>query len=133
MADGDVSSKSTWFINSASQGNKQLRRMQDYNVADGSSKEATNEVGSSTPTGIMSKPGAFTITLNFLQTKGAKPDVDWDALKLSGEWHSYTRQPEGGRREQYNKCQVSKVDRDGDKDGKEAYSVEIIALEKKSL
>lgn len=126
----DIASQATWQINSSARagGNKRLLRLTSWEVSDESSKEAVNEVGSSNPVGFKRTPGAKTITLEFRQTKGAKPDVDWDYLAESDEVFSLTKQVRGGRRTQYPEVEVSKVDYSGDDEGEITYSVELIAL-----
>ena len=129
----DVASVVTWQLNSSSQGNKKLRRVQTWDVASDASKEAKNEVGSSVPVAFMRKPGAKTITFEILETKGSKPECDWDYLEEADEVFSLTKQVVGGRRTQYPECQVSKVTYNGDSDGKASYTVEIIALRRKAM
>jgi hypothetical protein len=129
----DIATKANWFINSASQGNKRLARVKDYDISDGASKEADTEVGSDDPVGFTRKPGPKTITFNCRQTKGAKPDVDWEKLAEGDEVFSLTMQVTGGRRVQFPRVQCSKVDFSGDDQGELTYSVECIALARKSL
>jgi hypothetical protein len=126
----DTATKATWTINSASQGNKRIRRMKDWDYADGKSRESHGEVGDDEHVGTIKKPGGKTLTFNFRETKTAKPEIDWEALSDSDEFFSLTKQVGGGRRTQYPKCQVSKIDDSGDEEGVIEYSVEIIVIGK---
>lgn len=125
--------KVTWQINSRSQGNKRLRRLEKYDVDDEGETTATNEIGSESPTGVTRKPGGFPIEFDFRQTQGTKPDCDWEELERTGEFFSLTRQIVGGRRTQFLKVSVSQYTEQGDKDGEYTYNVKLIALEKKKL
>ncbi len=129
----DVASQIVWTINSDSQGNKRIRRMKDWDVSNDASTEAQNEVGSTEPTAFVDKPGAKTITFNIRETKGTRPEIDWDALESSKEVFSLTRQVTGGRRTQWPECKVSKVSSSGDDESTNMYSVEIIALSQKRM
>jgi hypothetical protein len=126
----DTATKTVWTINSASQGNKRIRRMKDWDVADGGSKESHGEVGSEEHVGTITKPGGRTITFNMRETKGATPEIDWQKLLDLGEWFSLTKQVGGGRRTQFPRCQVSKIDDNGDDQGVNEYSVEIVVVGK---
>lgn len=117
-----------WSINSATQGNKRLRKVDDYDVSDGASKEAMPEVGSADPVGFIFKPGPKTITFTIREAKLVKPEVDWEYLKRNDENFSLTRRVFGGVRAQYVECQVSTVSVSGDNQGTHTIKVEIIAL-----
>ncbi|MBA2718932.1 MAG: hypothetical protein H0U52_06795 [Chloroflexi bacterium] len=129
----DVASQATWQINSASQGNKKLRRVQSYDISDGSSVEAVGEVGSDRMVAFRRKPGAKTISFEIAELKVAKREVNWEYLEETGEVVSLTKQVVSGIRTQYPEAMVSKIDFTGDVDGKHMYTVEIIALERKGL
>lgn len=129
----DVASQAVWSINSASQGNKRIRRMKDWDVGNDASVEAQNEVGSREPTAFVEKPGPRTITFNIRETKGSRPEIDWDALESSREVFSLTRQFVGGRRTQWPECMVSKVSSSGDDESSNMYSVEILALSQRRM
>lgn len=126
----DTATKAIWTINSASQGNKRIRRMKDYDFGDGASRETHGEVGEDDHVGTIKKPGGKTVTFNMRETKGAKPEIDWQALNESDEWFSLTKQIGGGRRTQYARCQVSKIDDSGSEEGVIEYSVEIVIVGK---
>lgn len=131
----DIATVATWQINCSSRagGNKRIRRMKDWNYADGASKETVGEVGSTEHVGFMRKPGGKTITFNIRERKGAKPEIDWEYLADSDEVFSLTKQIRGGRRTQYPECQVSKVDDQGEEEGEIMYSVEIVVLTRKAM
>lgn len=133
MPTPDIATQATWSINSTSQGNKKIRRMKTAGVTSNASVDAVTEMGSSVPVGFEVKPGAFMVSLNIKETKGIRPEVDWYKLDETKETFALTRQVLGGRRMQYPICMVSKVDEEGDADGKHEYTVEIVALERKRL
>ncbi|MDQ3295073.1 MAG: hypothetical protein M3619_00625 [Myxococcota bacterium] len=133
MANNDNASKVTWQINSRSQGNKRLRRLDKYDVGDEGSTESANEVGSDHPVGFVRKPGSVPIDFEFRQTKGVKPDCDWAYLRDSGEIFSLTEQVGGGQRTQYPEVRVSTYTKTGDKDGEFTYSVGLVALRSRAL
>ncbi len=133
MALLENATKVTWQINSRSQGNKRLRRLEKYDTGDESETMATNEVGSEIPTGFTRKPGPIPIEFEFRQTKGAKPDCDWVKLRDTGEIFSLTRQVGGGIRTQYPSVKVSTYTETGDKDGEHTYKVTLVALESRAM
>lgn len=128
----DIASVASWSINSASQGNKKLRRVQSWDVGGEGSVEAILECGSTVPVGFEVKPGGFTISFEIKETKG-KREVDWETLDQTKETFSLTKQVKGGLREQYPTNMVSKVSATGEAEGKLQYTVEIVALEKKRM
>lgn len=133
MANLENATKVTWQINSRSQGNKRLRRLEKYDVGDEGETAASNEIGSEVPTGFTRKPGPIPIEFDFRQTRGSKPDCDWVKLRDTGEEISLTRQVGGGIRTQFTPCKVSTYTETGDKDGEYTYKVSLIALESKAM
>lgn len=129
----DIATQATWQINSSSQGNKKLLRVQSYEVSDGGSVEAVGEVGSAKMVGFRRTPGAKTITFEISETKGPRREVNWEKLLADEEVVSLTKQVKGGLRTQYPECMVSKIDYSGDVDGQHSYTVELVALEQKAL
>lgn len=129
----DIVPKVPWYINSASQGNKRIKRMKDYSVSDGAATETVGEVGSSEHVAFMDKPGGLTITFNIRETKGVKPEIDWHYLKETKELVALTKAPEGGQRAHYPECRVSKIDDQGDDGGENAYTVELAVLKRQKL
>lgn len=125
-------SKVQWFINSASQGNRQVRGLQDWGVEDDSSVESVNEVGSDDPAGFKRKPGGITITFTEQMMEG-EPLVDWDSLQRTRETFSMTRQAENGRRVQYLDGRVSTFAEKGDADGDNTGEATVIFLRRKVL
>lgn len=126
----DIVNQARWFINASSRagGNVRLRRLTSAEVADESAVETVPEMGEERPVGFSDTPGGMTISFEFRETKGVKPDVDWDYLKSSKEIFSLTRQHVGGRRKQFPSCRVSKVDDSGNAEGEHTYSVEVVTL-----
>lgn len=130
----DIATQATWQIDSASQGNKRIRRMKSWDIADGSSVEAVGEVGSPKMVAFKKIPGALTFNFEIRERKGAKMEVDWFYLKDSEEVHAYTKQIVGGRRTHYPEGMVSKIDEGGADDaGEIMYTVEVVVLEAKRL
>lgn len=125
----------TWQINASSRagGNKRLRKVESSEIASERSKTATNEMGSTVPTGVTVSPGPVTISLTIRHAKSVKPEVDWWYLEYSDEWFTLTSQIVGGRREQFGPCQVSSISESSDSEGEHTYTVEILALERKPL
>lgn len=121
-----------WFINSASQGNRQCRGLQDAGVEDGSSVETVNEIGAEFPTGHIVKPGAQTINLTEKVVEG-EPEVDWNELRDSRELFSMTRQYRNGQRVQFLDCRVSTVNESGDAEGENTREITIMSLRRKAL
>lgn len=125
-------SKAPWFINSASQGNRQLRGLQDAGVEDGSSVETINEVGNEYPVGFVDKPGP--ITLNFTEkVMEGEPDCDWVELQKLKELFSMTRKYTAGQRVQFLDCRVSTVNESGDAEGENTREVSVMCLRRKAL
>lgn len=129
---GPIGTQSRWTLNSTSQGNIRLRRVEDYKISDGASTEAVNAVGEDDPVGFRDKPGAQTITFTVYQEQG-KPEVDYHALKRNKEQFTLTQEIVNGGQFQYRPCRVSKIDPSGDNEGKHMFDVEIVALSKKPL
>lgn len=121
-----------WTLNSASQGKIRLKGMKSHQVKDGGKVEPTNEVGNPVPAGFKITPGAKTISFEFYLKKG-KPVPDWSALVLSRELVTLTKQIEEGVRVQYLPAMVSTYDPQGDNEGENMASVEIVALQEKPL
>lgn len=120
-----------WRIN-CSQGNFRLRRVKDWKISDGTSREAQNASGETTPIGTFFKPGPQTITFS-VYFEQANPEVDYDALKKSGEWFTLEMEIVGGKSFQFVDVQVSKKDSDGDENGKNMFSVELLAMDVQPL
>jgi len=133
MPTPDIASVATWSINSTSQGNKKLLRVQSWDIGDDGSVEAVLECGSSIPVGFEIKPGAFTVSFEVKETKGIKREVNWEKLRESREVFSLTKQVKGGLRVQHPQCMVSKIDYNGEAEGKLMYTVEIVSLEQRAL
>lgn len=129
----DVASQAVWNINSITQGNKKLLRVQSYDVADDGAVEAIGEVGNPRMVAFAKKPGALMITFEIRETKTARREVSWERLRDTEEVFGLTKQVKGGLRTQYPECMVSKIDFTGDVDGTHTYTVEICALEQKAL
>lgn len=131
----DIVTQARWFINASRRagGNVRLRRLTNADVDDESSVDTVTEMGEDRPVGFVDVPGGMPISLEFRQTKGAKPDVDWDYLKAAKEIFSLTRQNTGGRRRQFPECRVSKVTETGNSEGEHTYTVEVACLRAQAL
>ena len=129
----DIASQATWQINSASQGNKKLLRVQSWDISDDGSVEAVLECGSTVPVGFEIKPGAFTVSFEVKETKGTKREVNYEKLRDTREVFGLTKQVKGGLRTQYPQVMVSKIDYSGEAEGKLTYTVEMVALEQKGM
>jgi hypothetical protein len=122
--------RASFYLNSSA-GNVRLRRVKSCDVSDGRSTEAVNAVGSDAPIGFRDKPGAMSLTLEVYDEPA--PEVDYFALKLAREEFDFVIQDDGGKRQQFIPCRVSKIDRSKNDEGEHMLSVEIIALEVKEL
>ena len=129
----DIASQATWQINSASQGNKKLLRVQSWDISDDGSVEAVLECGSTVPVGFEIKPGAFTVSFEVKETKGTKREVNYEKLRDTREVFGLTKQVKCGLRTQYPQVMVSKIDYSGEAEGKLTYTVEMVALEQKGM
>ncbi len=129
---GNPASQSRWVLNSASQGNKRLRRVESSKVSTDASREAVMAQGEDKPIGIIKKAGAITITFSVFEEQGT-PEVNWRRLNDLDEWFTLDRSVVGGKSYQYTDCQVSKVEPSGDNGGKHMFDVEIIALNERPL
>ena len=128
----DNASIVVWTLNSVSQGKVRLRGMKSYAVKSDAKVETVNEVGSKIPTGFKRKPGGLAVTFEFYRKKG-KQVPDWQKVHNNEEIIALTRQVDGGPREQFPECCVSTVDDNGDDEGENMISIEVVALEKKAL
>lgn len=119
-------------IDSITQGHKALEFCKDSKIADGSSREAKNAMGSRNPIGTVRKPGAQTITLSIYAQQG-DPEVDWFYLRDTDEMFGIFREVVGGTEAHYPEVQVSKIDEDDDEDGNHMLNVELIALGREKM
>ncbi|HWU91606.1 MAG TPA: hypothetical protein VN253_30270 [Kofleriaceae bacterium] len=135
MAALEYASSASWFINApAPIGNKRLRAVEKYDEDDESSVETRVEVGPSLDAvGFVEIPGGKKITFDIRETKGAKPEVDYEYIKANGLAVTLTKQIIGGRRTQYTPCRLSMIKPTGDNKGEHTFSVEFVALGKKVL
>lgn len=124
----DFASQVSWSINSATQGNKRIQKMDDYDITSDGSVETTNEVGTDEAVGFIVKVGGKALSFTFREAKETTPWIDWDYLDRSKETFSLTRQVKGGQRKQWPRCMVSTTGTSGDKDGSHTRTVEIVAL-----
>lgn len=132
----DYASAASWFINCPNPrvGNKRLRAVEKYDDGDEGSVETRTEVSDSTDAaGFVEVPGGRTISFDIRETKGEKPEVDWEYLKATKQAFSLTKQVSGGRRVQFPSCRVSSIKSNGDNKGEHMYTVEIVALGSKPL
>lgn len=125
-------SQAPWFINSASQGNRQCRGLQDAGVEDGSSVETANEIGSEYPVGFIDKPGPQTLSFTEKVMEG-EPLIDWVEIKELKEVFSMTRQYRSGQRVQFLDCRVSTIGESSDAEGENTREISIMSLRRKAL
>lgn len=125
---GDVASQSRWILSSASQGNKQLKRVESSECSNDSKRTAVMAQGEDFPIGTVFEPGAITVSFTVFEEKGT-PEIDYRKLFSSGERFTLTREIVGGKRYQYVDCQVSSSPApSGDNAGKHMFKVEIISM-----
>jgi hypothetical protein len=129
---GNPASKSRWIINSATQGNKRLRRVESSKVSTDSGRETVTAQGEDTPIGHIKKVGGISISFTVYEEEGI-PEADYRRLNDLDEWFTLDRQIVNGYAYQYGGCQVSKVEPSGDNGGKNMFDVEIVALTEKRV
>lgn len=131
----EYASAASWFINApAPVGNKRLRAVESYDSGDEGSVTTQTEVGpSNAAVGFIDVPGGKTISFDIREVKGAKREVDWEYLQDNKIVFSLTKQIVGGTRKQYPECRISTIAPKGDNKGEHTYTVEIVALDRKSL
>jgi hypothetical protein len=95
-------------IDSASQGNKQLKDCKSFDETDDSDLEPAHTIESEAPVGHIDKPGGGTIELEYYQREGA-PEVDFYKLQRLKEYFVLERQNVGGTRLQYGGVRVANV------------------------
>lgn len=123
----EIQSQARYYINSASQGNKQLRKVKSLDVKDDSKVEVVRAVGVDGGAGFQASTGGYSLTLEVYGETG-KEEVDWEALKAAGEQFSFTVQAVGGRRMVFRPCRVSSIGQKGDDGGSHMRTVEVVSL-----
>ena len=130
---GDIASQSRWEIDSATQGNKRLKRVESSQVSSDASREAQTAQGEDRTVGSTFKPGAIKGSFTVFVEKGT-PEVDYRALFWSGEYFSLTRNIVDGASYQYTNVQVSSLPNvSGDNQGSHKYTVDWIAQDELPL
>lgn len=117
------------FLNSTSQGNKQLTNVKSLDIDDDSEVETVNTATAPNkrPVGFREKQGGIKVTLEELVVD--EPEANWRRLKIRKEEFSLTVQLAGGDRWQLIPCRVSKVAFKGDDAGEIMQTIEIVALD----
>lgn len=95
---------------------------------DAGSVEGVKGIGSRGFVGVREKAGGG--TANFTENRVDKPQVNWRKLKRTKKYFTITIQDEnGGPREKYLRCRVSKVDHSLDDEGQHIDEIEVIYAE----
>lgn len=131
----DIATGATWQINCSARagGNKRIRRVESAEVSDERNVTAVSEVGPGEMVGFQVEPGSIGVTFNIRETIGAKAEIDWYYLRDSGEEFSLTRQVVRGRRRQLPVCMVANISESDSDKGEIKYTVQIVALDRKSM
>lgn len=102
-----------------------MQRVTNFKVTDARSTEGVRAVGVRGFAGVREKEGGGTIALTELRQD--TPQIDWRKIKKDRKYFMLTAQDEnGGVREKFLRCRVSKVDRSADDDGNHTDEIEII-------
>lgn len=104
-----------------------LEYVQNLKEADGRSVEVKKAMGVKGGAGVIRKNGGGTLTLS--EYRHDDPQVRWRRLRKLGTFFTLSVQDEGGVRQKWFSCTVSKIDRDDDDDGNHMDSIEIVYLQ----
>lgn len=97
-------------------------------VTDESSTDVVKSIGKRRGAGFRDKAGGFTLMLT--ENRQTTPQVNWRAVKRDKKIFTITVQDEnGGIREKFRPCKVSKVDRSLSDEGEHQDEIEIKALD----
>lgn len=131
---GDLASLVQLSVSSTSQGKFLVTRCEDWTVKPEKKAEVKTEVGNPDGAGVVRKPGGYSITFKVMTEQGDTTMLSrFLALADSQEWIAITKQIVGGNRDQHPECTVSSVDEDGNNQGENGFSVEIVSLKRKGL
>lgn len=132
---GDLASLTQLSVDSTSAGKFLVKRLENWSVKSEKKAEIKTEVGNPDGAGVVRKPGGETISFTVFTEQGtfATMLANFRKLESTQEWFSVTKQIVGGSRDQRPFCQVSSVDEDGDNEGSNKFTVEIVALYRKQL
>jgi hypothetical protein len=123
--------RARFYINSSTARNLKLRKCKSASESDGDDGEHVHNTESG-KAGVIRKPGTNTLELQVYEEQGT-PEVDWLALKASGEFFEFTREIVGGRRTQYLDCTVVNVAADDDDAGSHMIKVKLLWGDRKPL
>ena len=127
MTRGEVISQTKFFIDSPSQGNKQLVRVKSADVTDDQDVEVVKAVGVEGGAGFRHQTGGGTISLDVYRETVA-PEVAWRTLQRTRETFTFTIQDTDGLRESYQSCRVANVARKSDESGSHMDTVKLVFL-----
>jgi hypothetical protein len=130
---GELVTRARWTVNSASARNVQLKKLKSYSETDDSTVELAYNTADDGPVGVIDKPGGGALELEYYREQGARPEVDWVALKAAKEFFSLTRQDVSGQRWQYTRCRVANVASDGDDSASHMQKIQVVWSERKQL
>lgn len=97
-------------------------------ITDGRSVDIVKAIGKKRGAGFRRKSGGLTLMLT--ESRQDRPQVDWRKVKRDEKVFTITTQDEnGGVREKFLKCTVSKVDKSMSAEGEHQDEIEIVALD----
>lgn len=103
-----------------------LQRAKDLKDSDGRSVEVKKAIGVPGGAGVIFKEGGGTLTLS--EYRQDAPQVRWRKLRKEKKFFVLAVQDEGGVRQKFFNCTVSKVDRSLDEEGSHMDEIEIVYL-----
>jgi len=132
---GDLASLTQLSIDSAGAGKFTVKRCENWSIKSDKKTEIKTEVGNPDGAGAIDKPGGVSGSFTVYTEQGTLTTMlaRFRALEASREWFAITKQIVGGARDQYPWCKVSNVDEDGDNEGSNKFTVEIVALYRKPM
>ena len=109
----------------------QLLTCEKFDVKEGGSVEGVVTIGVNEGAGHREKQGAHTISMTFIRTAGSNPEVDWVYAKQTKKRFTIsTEDDDGGLKQSWLYCRVSKIDPSKDPDGNHKDEVEVVALQR---
>lgn len=101
-----------------------LQRAKDLKDTSAKSAEGKKAIGVKGFAGVIRKNGGGTLALS--EYRQDEPQVRWRKLEEDGKFFTLVVQDEGGVRQKWFNCTISKVDRSLDEEGNHMDEIEII-------
>lgn len=124
MATGEIVSQAKFFVNGASIGNFQLKRVESASFDDETDAEIVTAIGVQGGAGYRFKEGGGEISLEVFEEQGT-PEVNWFQQKLMRKPFAFTVQYVGGQRFQFRGVIVAQEPRKSDSQGSHMRTVKL--------